>query len=121
LVTLEDVLDVRRRVLELIPQGQPPVVHSLFEIAGIEDFKFGLAEFLATPRQVSFTPEQQALLGGWRVYYGGDNKAFAFFMSVFHQANHHQVAWLPDLSTALGLLAEKDDSLLDLLPSLATD
>jgi hypothetical protein len=113
-LTLDDLLYMRHRIADdFAPNGKPPTIHALINLTDMEAATFTLKEWLDTPNQVKFTPEQVELLDGWRVYYGGDDTAFRFLLSIFHQKSGHRAVWHSTREDALRFLAERDDTLAD--------
>ena len=111
-LTLEDVLGIRQQLIEyFVPHGKPPTIHTLLDMTQMEEATFTIKEWLNTPNQVTFTPEQRQLLDGWRLYYGKDDTAFRFLLNIFHQKEGHRVKWHPTREDALRFLAERDDTL----------
>jgi hypothetical protein len=111
-MTLEELRGIRERMLnEFLPSAQPPVMHSFMEITDFEGFGFTIKEFMDYPQAGTYTPQQQQLLSGWRIYFGKDDTTFRFITSVFHQSQGHRVHWLPTRQEAIEFLLSRDDSL----------
>jgi hypothetical protein len=111
-MTLAELHEIRERMLnEFLPSAQLPYMHSFMEITDFDGFGFTIKEFMDYPQANTYTPHQQQLLSGWRIYFGKDDATFRFITSVFHQSKGHRVHWVPTRQEAIEFLLMRDDTL----------